>query len=153
MGARVGGRQGARALRQGVIFLRFVFVRARVCVCARAGARASVCVGVRVLLPRVCRRGHCPSWKYSATGTRARVARVRAEYPNQLDYSGFWEMLHQNAILMGFSDSHVSPSSQAFTHMRRRARCAARCGTFSLCCAAPRSAPQTCLSRKFYRCS
>ena len=27
--------------------------------------------------------------KYSATGTRARVARVRAEYPNQLDYSGF----------------------------------------------------------------
>ena len=27
---------------------------------------------------------------YSATGTRARVARVRAEYPNQLDYSGCW---------------------------------------------------------------
>ena len=26
----------------------------------------------------------------SATGTRTRVARVRAEYPNQLDYSGFW---------------------------------------------------------------
>ena len=26
--------------------------------------------------------------KNSATGTRARVARVRAEYPNQLDYSG-----------------------------------------------------------------
>ena len=26
--------------------------------------------------------------KYSATGTRTRVARVRAEYPNQLDYSG-----------------------------------------------------------------
>ena len=25
----------------------------------------------------------------SATGTRTRVARVRAEYPNQLDYSGF----------------------------------------------------------------
>ena len=25
---------------------------------------------------------------YSATGTRTRVARVRAEYPNQLDYSG-----------------------------------------------------------------
>ena len=24
----------------------------------------------------------------SATGTRARVARVRAEYPDQLDYSG-----------------------------------------------------------------
>ena len=26
----------------------------------------------------------------SATGTRARVARVRAKYPSQLDYSGFW---------------------------------------------------------------
>ena len=26
----------------------------------------------------------------SATGTRTRVARVRAEYPNQLDYSGCW---------------------------------------------------------------
>ena len=26
----------------------------------------------------------------SATGTRARVARVRAEYPSQLDYSGCW---------------------------------------------------------------
>ena len=28
--------------------------------------------------------------KSSATGTRARVARVRAEYPDQLDYSGCW---------------------------------------------------------------
>ena len=28
--------------------------------------------------------------KSSATGTRTRVARVRAEYPNQLDYSGSW---------------------------------------------------------------
>ena len=27
--------------------------------------------------------------EHSATGTRTRVARVRAEYPNQLDYSGF----------------------------------------------------------------
>ena len=26
--------------------------------------------------------------EHSATGTRTRVARVRAEYPNQLDYSG-----------------------------------------------------------------
>ena len=31
---------------------------------------------------------HFASLAYSATGTRARVARVRAEYPNQLDYSG-----------------------------------------------------------------
>ena len=29
------------------------------------------------------------SISYSATGARTRVARVRAEYPNQLDYSGF----------------------------------------------------------------
>ena len=28
------------------------------------------------------------SGAYSATGTRAQVARVRAEYPDQLDYSG-----------------------------------------------------------------
>ena len=28
------------------------------------------------------------SMGHSATGTRTRVARVRAEYPNQLDYSG-----------------------------------------------------------------
>ena len=28
------------------------------------------------------------SHKTSATGTRTRVARVKAEYPNQLDYSG-----------------------------------------------------------------
>ena len=29
----------------------------------------------------------------SATGTRTRVARVRAEYPSQLDYSGCWTHL------------------------------------------------------------
>ena len=33
----------------------------------------------------------------SATGTRTRVARVRAEYPNQLDYSGFWQKLAQSS--------------------------------------------------------
>ena len=35
-----------------------------------------------------CVHGQCACIKYSATGTRTRVARVRAEYPNQLDYSG-----------------------------------------------------------------
>jgi hypothetical protein len=34
----------------------------------------------------------CGCNKYSATGTRTRVARVRAEYPNQLDYSGSCSM-------------------------------------------------------------
>ena len=33
-------------------------------------------------------RLHARSLMNSATGTRTRVARVRAEYPNQLDYSG-----------------------------------------------------------------
>ena len=32
----------------------------------------------------------------SATGTRTRVARVRAEYPNQLDYSGL--TIHENIL-------------------------------------------------------
>ena len=34
---------------------------------------------------------HAANAQNSATGTRTRVARVRAEYPNQLDYSGFWQ--------------------------------------------------------------
>ena len=37
--------------------------------------------------------------KYSATGSRTRVARVRAEYPNQLDYSGFHEAPLYYAVL------------------------------------------------------
>ena len=40
-------------------------------------------------LPQAAWRGQ---WaKSSATGTRALVARVRAEYPDQLDYSGWWQ--------------------------------------------------------------
>ena len=31
---------------------------------------------------------HTDICQNSGTGTRARVARVRAEYPNQLDYTG-----------------------------------------------------------------
>ena len=62
-------------------------------ICATAGARAGVCpvkaarpepLGYRSLQAAAALH---PS-KNSATGTRARVARVRAEYPNQLDYSG-----------------------------------------------------------------
>ena len=34
----------------------------------------------------------------SATGTRTRVARVRAEYPNQLDYSGSWKAFVMRAL-------------------------------------------------------
>ena len=35
---------------------------------------------------------------YSATGTRTRVARVRAEYPNQLDYSGVVNKIENHTI-------------------------------------------------------
>ena len=35
-----------------------------------------------------CMNGTIAYAKSSATGTRTRVARVKAEYPNQLDYSG-----------------------------------------------------------------
>ena len=35
----------------------------------------------------------------SATGTRTRVARVRAEYPNQLDYRGIRAHLNFNSNL------------------------------------------------------
>ena len=37
----------------------------------------------------------------SATGTRTRVARVRAECPNQLDYSGFWMLVRPAAAATG----------------------------------------------------
>ena len=36
--------------------------------------------------------------KHSATGTRTRVARVRAAYPNKLDYSGAGFQTIQHAI-------------------------------------------------------
>ena len=36
---------------------------------------------------------HAHARKHSANGTRTRVARVRAEYPNQLDYSGWWALV------------------------------------------------------------
>ena len=36
----------------------------------------------------------------SATGTRTRVARMRAEYPNQLDYSGDANMKRASHILL-----------------------------------------------------
>ena len=45
---------------------------------------------VHVQVPSVPRMRSSILGQNSATGTRTRVARVRAEYPNQLDYSGFW---------------------------------------------------------------
>ena len=46
----------------------------------------------------------------SATGTRARVARVRAEYPNQLDYSGYGRSSLMSAGLDSLC-SHINLSS------------------------------------------
>ena len=42
----------------------------------------------------------CLPSKNSATETRTRVARVRAEYPNQLDYSGFWHSVDWHAVAL-----------------------------------------------------
>ena len=53
----------------------------RTCACHLSCSWSALCASSVPLL--------CPSAS-SATGTRARVARVRAEYPGQLDYSGCW---------------------------------------------------------------
>ena len=47
----------------------------------------SACAAREILTP-VVKLGAREGCNISATGTRTRVARVRAEYPNQLDYSG-----------------------------------------------------------------
>ena len=52
----------------------------------------------------------------SATGTRTRVARVRAEYPNQLDYSGDGVMLNHRHIQVKCRDSN-GVSEECFTHL------------------------------------
>ena len=72
----------------------------------------------------------------SATGTRTRVARVRAEYPNQLDYSG--ACCKQNIISQrrgynvpslcthvefAFYFFHVVPYSTMTTYRRRQTPC------------------------------
>ena len=43
----------------------------------------------------------------SATGTRTRVARVRAEYPNQLDYSGCCIKFDHGPLQQMFRDQHM----------------------------------------------
>ena len=52
----------------------------------RAAGKASSSTG---FCPKHLDHFQAATAKTSATGTRARVARMRAEYPNQLDYSGF----------------------------------------------------------------
>ena len=68
------------------------------------------------------------SRKDSATGTRTRVARVRAEYPNQLDYSGFcaghaaaFNLFHE---AMGLTTYRKLPwlasSNETYQHQERK---------------------------------
>ena len=59
---------------------------------------------------------HCMIFTWlstSATGTRTRVARVRAEYPNQLDYSGligeFKVCILNNNFILHIIISHMGP--------------------------------------------
>ena len=56
----------------------------------RAFSLPSQAAQVHVQVPSVPTMRSSILGQNSATGTRTRVARVRAEYPNQLDYSGFW---------------------------------------------------------------
>ena len=49
----------------------------------------------KLTVPSSLPTAHCQN---SATGTRTRVARVRAEYPNQLDYSGSCKCQTQTTI-------------------------------------------------------
>ena len=48
-----------------------------------------------------------------ATGNRARVARGRAECPDQLDYTGIWCWLQPPGSRMGLGGSPVGPTSRA----------------------------------------
>ena len=60
------------------------------CKTARRARAEEIAVDVR-LIPIDAANWRCVVIRMhgnSATGTRTRVARVRAEYPNQLDYSG-----------------------------------------------------------------
>ena len=64
-----------------------------------------------------------PHWgrpKDSAAGTRTRVARVRAEYPNQLDYSGdVSEYLGSTGLE---TDELVSPAAESLATPLQAAR-------------------------------
>ena len=72
-------------------------------------------------------RDNCPTCRStsrgvnSATGTRTRVARVRAEYPGQLDYSGCWnqnpEMTHRG-VPSAPSPEHQGKHSSSWHSMR-----------------------------------
>ena len=68
-----------------------------------------------------------PMRKSSATGTRTRVARVRAEYPNQLDYGGI-EGVPQIWVLERWpSDSAEGALGQGWGSNPRRLGVQAEC--------------------------
>ena len=54
--------------------------------------------------------------KHSATGTRTRVARVRAEYPNQLDYSGCCIDFDHGPLQQLFRAEHLPVLSKHVLH-------------------------------------
>ena len=60
--------------------------------------------------------------KHSATGTRTRVARVRAEYPNQLDYSGFCKCADEAFVLVLCSGRWVADKGGIRSHGPRATR-------------------------------
>jgi hypothetical protein len=77
-----------------------------------------------------------PELEYSATGTRTWVARVRAEYPNQLDYSGSDTFLNlqpnaQGCSLSGRIDTTSLRPYRTLTHSRLEAESGSATGLVS----------------------
>ena len=61
----------------------------------------------------------------SATGFRTRVARVRAEYPNQLDYSGLTALFAGQLLRMQL-DAKEASAGQGCEHLRPEGTCFSR---------------------------
>ena len=84
---------------------------------------------------------------HSVTGTRTRVARVRAEYPNQLDCSGsvctFGGFLQHALQSIGVRCNGLNPGGQVMQMKikvpRRRAGTDPRCACLHMLCANQRT--------------
>ena len=91
------------------------------------------------------RRPSPDSWLNSATGTRTRVAQVRAEYPNQLDYSGFCN--HSHSLLPRQAVRHVAwPDKRGLTAPLARSvsqNCRSTTKSVRACCMRRPTSPQT----------
>ena len=71
-----------------------------------------------------------PASQNSATGTRTRVARVRAEYPNQLDYSGA-DILDEVSDRCG--EKQISPVNRAAEAKLKKQEGCVMCATKPHC--------------------